>query len=229
MNRILIAVASCHRDKDNGFNDAVRNTWLQGVTLDYVFVIGATLTHGDVFLYKDELYLNAGDDYLSLPEKTHGLLRWAVNEGYDHIFKCDTDTYVRVDKMLDSDYASHDYIGYFNGDVGRPNVIYNKCYAWASGGSGYWLSKRAAQYIVDNPPDGRAICPTLKYPCEDLWVGQLLGPKIESGEFTGLHDPRYWRGFKPDSKVEFSAHYCSEGMNRKFDVNWMYRHHEANK
>lgn len=226
MGNVLIAIASCERDTKNGFNNAIRKTWLNGVTVDHVFCIGH---HGIIPIFGDELLLDCKDDYLSLPDKTHALLKWAISKDYDHIFKCDTDTYVRVNKILASRYAKHDYIGYFNGLVGTPNVVYDKCYAWASGGSGYWLSKKAAQYIVDNPPDEKAVCPQLKYPCEDLWVGQLLGPKIQSGEMSGLDDHRYWRGFRANNKVDFSVHYCSEGMNRKFDVNWMYQTHKANE
>lgn len=225
MGKSLIAVISCNRDAMNGYNHAVRQTWLHNSSADYVFVIGgksSTIRMGD------ELYITAKDDYLSLPNKTHGLLTWALNEGYDNIFKCDTDTYVKVNRILSSNFSDYDYIGYFNGEVGKPNVIYNKCYAWASGGSGYWLSRRAAEYIVSNPPDHKSICPQLNFPCEDLWVGQLLGPNIQSGSISGLHDPRYYRGYRDNYTVEFTSHYCSEGMNRRFDTGWLYKHHAVN-
>jgi hypothetical protein len=225
MTKTLIAIVSCSRDTLNGFNDAIRQTWLKDNYSDYAFILGrdAVPTHSD------EVVVNSKDDYLSLPEKTHALLTWALGKDYDYIFKCDTDTFAMPKRILTSGYTNHDYIGYFNGPVGQANVVYKRCFAWASGGSGYWLSKKAAQIIVDNPPDKRAICPILKYPCEDLWVGQLLGKQISEHRFTGLHDDRYWRGFRGDFKVEFTSHYCSEGMNRKFNTNWMYKHYEVNK
>lgn len=223
--KTLIAIVSCARDTQNGFNEAIRKTWLDGVSSDYALVLGRDA----IPTLPDEVIVDSKDDYLSLPNKTHALLRWALERDYTHIFKCDTDTYVKPARILESDFQAHDYIGFFNGPVGKPNVVYKTCYAWASGGSGYWLNKRAAQYIIDNPPDYRAKCPVLKIPCEDLWVGQLLGERIYKGVFTGLHDTRYWRGFRLDYKVEFSVHYCSEGMNRKFDTRWMYEHHEVNK
>jgi hypothetical protein len=225
MSRPFIAIVSCARDTLNGFNDAIRKTWLKDISSDYAFILGRDATPTQ----SDEVVVDSKDDYLSLPEKTHALLIWALNKGYDYIFKCDTDTYVKAKEILSSDYAQNDYIGYFNGPIGDPMAIYNRVYAWASGGSGYWLSKRAADYVAANPPDSRAICPVLRYPCEDLWVGQLMGEKIASGEFTGLHDERYWRGYRSNFKVEFTAHYCSEGMHRKFNTSWMYTHHEVNK
>jgi hypothetical protein len=225
MSRTLIAIVSCARDTLNGFNEAVRQTWLKDNTSDYAFILGRDA----VPTKPDEVVVDCKDDYLSLPEKTYALLNWALKQGYENIFKCDTDTYVKPKAILSSDYQGHDYIGFFNGVVGRPNIVYNKCYAWASGGSGYWLSRQAAEYITTTPPGDKSICPVLKYPCEDLWVGQILGERINAGVFTGYHDERYWRGFRDNFKVEFTAHYCSEGMNRKFNTSWMYKMHEVNK
>lgn len=224
--KTFIAIVSCARDTLNGFNEAIRKTWLQDNSSDYAFILGRDATPTK----DDEIVVDSPDDYLSLPQKTHALVNWALKQGYENIFKCDTDTYVKTKAVLSSDYRRYDYIGYFNGPVGRENVVYNQCYAWASGGSGYWLSKRAMDELGSTPmEDDRALCPVLRYPCEDLWVGQVLGERIRLGELTGYNDERYWRGYRDNFKVEYSVHYCSEGMNRKFNTQWMYNHHEVNK
>ena len=42
--KVLIAIASCRRDTHNGFNQAVRDTWLKDIAkfpeIDYKFFVG---------------------------------------------------------------------------------------------------------------------------------------------------------------------------------------------
>ena len=224
MERVLIAISSCERDSNNGFNDAVRKTWLNNAKVDYKFFkgIGGTESHDD------EVILDCKDDYLSLPEKTLEILKWALDNNYDYVFKCDTDTYVVLDRLLSSDFRNWDYIGHFNAPIGIPNVVYRTLYTWASGGSGYFLSKKAAEIIVKLNSTEKAMCPNLRIPCEDLWIGQVLGPDIEKGNLKATSDNRYGWGFNDDFSTEFTSHYCSEGKRRKFDADWMYAHHTKN-
>lgn len=231
--KVLLAIKSCARDAENGFNDAIRDTWLRGLTgANYVFVLGRGARHTK----PDELILPCPDDYYGLPYKTKSLLQWSVGQDFDYTFLCDTDTYVHTPRLLHSGFANSDYVGWFNGPVGINRAVYGRCYAWASGGSGYWLSKQAAKLVADADPMGpgkfqlpQCICPELKIPCEDLWVGQVLGPEIEAQHLSAFHDTRYYRGFNLDYKVDISAHYCSAGHNRSFDPEWMYKHHEVNR
>jgi hypothetical protein len=232
--KTLIAVASCIRDTENGYNQAIRETWKTEVPdgTDFRFFVGNI--ESPVNLLPDEVLLDCKDGYFDLPWKTQAILRWALENNYTHILKCDTDTYARPRKILQSNFAAYDYVGHFNGlvdgvRIGQPNSVYGSCYPWASGGSGYWLSSRAAELVVSNPPDAKWVCPNLKYPCEDLGVGMTLGPKLESGEFIALDDSRYWRSWRKNYQVYFTAHYCSEGEKREFDVSWMYSHWKVNR
>ena len=225
MKKILIAIASCERDSNNGFNNAVRETWIKDCKVDYKFFRGI----GNPTDKEDEVLLDCKDDYLSLPEKTLEILKWSIEKNYDYIFKCDTDTYVVLERLLNSDFADYDYIGHFNAALGRPNVVYQRLYTWASGGSGYFLSKKAAKIIVDINSTEKAMCPNLKIPCEDLWVGQLLGPHIELGTIKAKDDHKYGWGYNEDFSTEYTSHYCSEGKKRAFDVSWMYEHHRKNQ
>lgn len=241
----LIAIASCKRDCENGFNQAIRDTWGKEASMlaSTLFFTGKDAGPQD----KDVIELNCPDDYLGLPWKTYRILEWALANGYSHIFKCDTDTYVRPRRMLKSNYHRHDYVGNFVGRkdngrflarrgntvgptiVGVPRVVYECLYSWASGGAGYWLSAKAAKYIMENPPDERAICPHLKYPCEDLWIGNLMGPQIKAGALTGVDDTRYGQSYRQDYRVIFTAHFCSEGKKRSFNTEWMHKHHQVNR
>ena len=223
--KILIAISSCARDAQNGYNQAVRDTWIKDLTCDYKFMVGET----DIQLKDDEVRLPCPDDYLSLPYKTLETYRWALENGYDFIFKCDTDTFIRPEKLLSGDFHLYDYYGSFNGPIGVPGVVYNSCYSWTSGGSGYWVSRKAAELIIAEGVTKKAVCPNLRIPCEDLWIGQVLGPKIRENILTGFHDDKYGRSFNSNYLTDVSSHYCSEGMKRKFDTNWMYKHYEINK
>jgi len=109
------------------------------------------------------LLVPCADDYSALPEKLRLLLIWALERRtFDYLFKCDDDTYVRMDRLLAVDLRGHDYIGgEWAEDVG-----------YASGGAGYLLSRRAVEIVAGDIleaagepyPDG----------AEDLLVGRCL-------------------------------------------------------
>ena len=140
MIRPLIAVKSCWRESGNGFNRAVRDTWGKDVKgADVGFFLGRFGLAGR----EAEIVLDCPDDYNGLPYKTKAICKWVWNHDYTHLFACDTDTFVMPERLLNSGFENYDYVGHFNGPRGIPNVVYGKCYSWASGGSGYWLSRKA--------------------------------------------------------------------------------------
>jgi hypothetical protein len=122
------------------------------------------------------------------------MLLWFLDAEYSHIFLCDNDTFLIPDLFLKLNWQGYDYSGKFGYwptgskmgttfryNDGQGNTI-DPCHAWASGGFGYCLSKKAAQIVVDTEPMSWA---------EDLYVGQSLGPKIISGEISG-YDPDHY-------------------------------------
>jgi hypothetical protein len=122
----------------------------------------------------DEVFLDAPDDYLGLPEKCRQLFRWALEQGFDYVFKCDDDTGIVVARLLKSGFEQFDYSGF-------PNVVGGLTYA--SGGGGYWLSRRAMEIVVKGERDTRD---SIGW-AEDWTTGRLLR---ESG--ISLHgDTRY--------------------------------------
>ena len=224
--KVLIAIKSCGRDQYNGYNRACRATWLQDLRgANYCFVLGQGATR----LHPDELILPCGDGYRDLPHKTQQLLKWACLHDYDYIFSCDTDTFVMPDRLLSSGFEKYDYYGFFNGEIGKPKEIYYASYAWASGGSGYFVSRRAAQLVTDVNPDNYSMCPDLRIPCEDLMIGQILGPYIAKGELTAAHDPKFGRSYNDDYSCAVSSHYQCDSANRTLPKDWMQRHYAKNK
>lgn len=181
--KILVAFQVCHKyqvgnlahenfDKHkNSFAfdqiKACRETWAKDVTahgINYRFFYGnssiqAAPTH------PDETFLDVPDDYRNLPKKLKAICKWALDHGYEYIFKCDDDTYVWVDRLLDSDFIGHDCVGYdWGGFVG---------------GFACWLSKKAMEAIV-NAPDTTE-------PADDVWVGTVL----KNAGISITHNARY--------------------------------------
>ena len=146
----LIAIQSCHADRS--LAQVQRETWLAGIEkfpIDYRFFLGRPI---DSELLPDEIALDCPDDYYSLPFKTQATLKWALEHAYTHIYKCDTDTYVDVGRLLASGFEQHSYTGYF-------------AKGYIHGGPGYWTDAKAAQLIVAATPTGWA---------EDVFVWSIL-------------------------------------------------------
>lgn len=194
---LLIGVKSCQRDREEGFHQAIRETW--GHSYGFIrFFMG-----GDKTTAQDEVALGCADDYMSLPYKTKAMLEWFLKHtSSDHIFLCDCDTFVDVRKLLVLPFEKYDYSGKstlwppnakmgetFRYHDGKGNII-DPCHPWASGGYGYFLSRRAAQIVVENTPNTWA---------EDLWVGQVLGPRLDitKYDYPDYHNNVTWHWYKP--------------------------------
>ncbi len=181
--KILIAIESCVRDMQNGSHQVIRETWGRDlINVDLKFFIGSSEEKRE--LQNDEIQVNAGDDYEHLSFKTKEIFRWSVTQGYDFIFKCDVDTFILPSRLFACQFERHDYTGFF---TTNPHAKYH----YASGGIGYFLSRRAAGAVIDSVPSAG-----LHTWCEDLWVGQVLGPKIQTaenpeGEFSELQPTKF--------------------------------------
>ena len=129
------------------------------------------------------------DDYHALPHKTPAIAQTALGDGYDTIFLCDTDTFLVPRLLLKTGFERYDYFGatrkelgvtfrYTAPDRNRRQWFLPKCYPWASGGIGYFLSRKAMDIVAHRDPDIWA---------EDLWVGQVMGPLYVEGKITMAH------------------------------------------
>ena len=181
--RCLIAISSCYEYERNGNNNAMRETWLPDIRrfkdLHYRFFVGVgqgaehTVTPADCILLRD-----VPDDYGNLTYKTQSSLRWAHRHEYDFVFRCFPDTYCRVDRLMSCGFEQYDYYGDFRGDPSTNEVSHQRAQNYASGGPGYWISKRAYELLLHAPVLGVWRDEITPY-TEDLWTGNILGRHLD--------------------------------------------------
>lgn len=221
--RVLIAITSCHRRAH--LREMQRETWIMDIHrngADYRFFLGMPSVsqqhdprRGWLSEYgnretaqplRDEIFLNVTDSYEALPLKTQALLRWAYEQGYDFVFKCDDDTYCCVDRLLVSGFEGQLYSGFQKeSDYFGPGLRY------AQGGAGYWLSRQAmAEVLADDSVSSGP---------EDINVARILRQR----GIALFHDLRYrpdmlW----PSSSNDFiTAHRCTPEEMLKIHTNFV--------
>lgn len=147
----------------------------------------------------DEVLLPVPDDYFHLVYKVRAIHRWALRLGFSHIFKCDTDTYVDIDRLMHSGFERYDFTG---GPAGNTSV---------AGGGGYWISRQSAQFLANAP---------ITYWAEDGWVNGTL-----RGHGISLHaDRRYSDKLVSNDNDLISTHL---GFRPGYTIAMMYRAHRA--
>lgn len=117
---------------------AVRETWAKHVApATFKFFVGRTWEGP---LPDDMIKLDCDDDYLEgLQRKIQLIGQYALDNGYDIVFKCDDDTFVYPDLVPYLCTTTVDYGGYVWSGMS------------AAGGPGYVWSRRAMQAAVDTP------------------------------------------------------------------------------
>jgi hypothetical protein len=170
--KLLFAIMCCNARAD--LADAPRTTWAS--ECDYKIFYG----RGQHPLQQDEVGLDCGDEYAETAFKLQEMCRWALGHDYDGMFKVDDDTYCRPERILDAGYERYDFVG----RLLPANAVHP--YVYPRGGCGYYLSRRAMEFIVAAPPpepykvtitfpEGETACRDLG---EDHWVGRIL---LEAG------------------------------------------------
>lgn len=209
--KILIAIESCVKNRH--LHQAMVDTWLGDLAFDFKFFIGGiSEPQGD-----HEVWVPCLDTYEGLVAKTKGICRWADTQGYDYLFKCDTDTVVHPSRLICSLKSAVDYLGGFNEDV-FPSELRHFFPAmdriqFASGGAGYWLSRQAMQIV------GKGLA-TLS-PAEDVYVASQL--------FLESITPVWHEGYrwKPGSKIEGAVTFhTSSALQVKHEAKLMYEYYE---
>lgn len=153
--RVLVAICSCVKAKER--RDIIQKTWLQqkvnGVQCLFFVGEGEGLSEE-----RDCVQLAANDSYEFLPEKMLALFDYALeNLHFDWIFKCDDDTYVKLDRLPELCDSGADFIG-------NPWI---ETRGAPSGGAGYMLSRDLVQKIIAN----RTEIPLIGV--EDILIGEL--------------------------------------------------------
>lgn len=166
-----------------GSHDAIRNTWgLHLKDADLRFFMGDGESFGPC--QDDEIYLRCPDDYMSLPLKTKAILKWFLDTQHSHIFLCDTDTFVIPHKLMSCGYEGADYAGKISRLIGVPfpytaidrdgkKHFYPRCYPWASGGYGYFLSRHGAEIVLADKSE-------TYFWAEDMMLGDIMNRNLAS-------------------------------------------------
>ena len=243
---ILIAIVSCQAFKDNGNNQAVRDTWLKDLHgVDYKFFMGK----GSTSTSPDEVVLQAPDDYQNVTYKMQEVYRYAHAHGYDYMFKCYPDTYVCPSRLMLSGFDKYDYVG--NYACKPPSGSY------CCGGTGYWTSKAAYDHMLDAiiptedeiidfskpknplsrmPSRVRKFIPILTVKntetwAEDKWSGDVFS---KLGTLKKKHDGRYEDNVMasgPEAlNIKITQHLSRPilaGQPSRYDKQWMYDKHNA--
>jgi Galactosyltransferase len=222
--KLFVAILSCWQDERNGNNNAVRETWLKDMCgLNYAFILGEPSVQ-QVMLVEppsDIQMYGVDDGYNALPWKTKFAVQYALNAGYDYLYKCDRDTFVLPRRLMSCGYEQRNYLGHFplhprEGDItSGPDMAGHHVYA--SGGCGYFLSRKAMEIITNEPVLDWA---------EDRWVGDTLA----RAGVHGWHDRRFWFkrdiGMARDSEA-ISCH-LSHGTGC-YNKNTMYEFYNASR
>jgi Galactosyltransferase len=152
----------------------------------------------------DEIELPVDDAYFQLVYKDVAMFGWALDNGYDFIFKIDADTWLDVQKLLKADFEQHDWVGLM-GDKGASGGV-GHC---TSGGVGIWLSAKAMRTFLNHYPkmpggkfhlfEDWALSLTLaaagmKPVNSDLLWNYDLGPRTEEEKNNLIS----WHGWTPD-------------------------------
>lgn len=170
--KTLIAIISCHNY--HARRKAIRDTWLgelqslnnypyearleKPADVQYKFFVGRHSMPTAPTLQSDEVALDVDDGYRGLPAKTQAICRWALENGYEALFKCDDDVYLQPTRLVERG-PQGDYSGRKRGPSGGKPAPY------ASGFS-YWLSARAMKVLAQ--------ASLTDDPAEDRWTGNTL-------------------------------------------------------
>jgi hypothetical protein len=175
MAHSLIAIVSCHARDEQRW--AIRNTWLPLVPKDtrVAFFSGRGIETRTKGVYTDEVFLDCDDSYQGLPEKVQCIVKWALENGYDHVLKLDDDVVVNPEQLLASGYDEHPYVGT---DGHRPCPPTRPFFI--ASGFAYWMDKQCMELVAN------ATLPPNNY--DEGWVAGIL---YEHG--IALHaDQRYY-------------------------------------
>ena len=179
--KVLVAIQGCHRLEE--LKRAQRETWLRDCP-DYRIFVGRYEVLGSSRIApappepkEDEIWLFESDWKQDLSKKVVRIIDWIYREGYDFVFKCDVDTYCNVKRLLASEFAEHDYMGFAIQRSWRGRLV-----EYAQGGAGFWLSRRAMEAFLSSKQSSIPFSDP-----EDIRTGWLLA---EQGVKL-VHDNRF--------------------------------------
>lgn len=223
--RVLIGIMSCWGSEEAGDNQSIRDTWIAELKayshVDYKFFHGQGPTNypgGCLYRFSDGprpenqkpdiITLQAPDSYENLILKSQEMHYWAYRNGYDFMFKADSDTYVNIPQLLASGFEKHDYFGHVHTAPGSMRDEGVNEHGFLGGGEGYWTSKYACEVISKAIPTKR---PQDNFgSAEDLWMGEVLG----NAHIKMVDHPEYGHGITLHGSL-------IAGPRGQYDNKWM--------
>jgi hypothetical protein len=157
-NKLLIAIPTKTAPLYTERAKICEQTWLKDCPCDYKFFSDA-----DLGLTEIDQHQNDVDPIRTW--RTKLMVKYAFEHGYDYIFRCDSDAYVWVNRLLNCGFENHDYMGWC---LQAPQGEW--CINTAHGGVGFFLSRRAMKVVMNSPVDKYG---DGKY-WGDLWAGHHL-------------------------------------------------------
>lgn len=163
--KLLIAISSCEAYELEGNNEPLRATWMAEAA---ALGIDCKLFHGRLATPKDDVVvLDCDDSYSGLIEKFQAKISWAVKEGYDYVFCCLADCYVRPERLLPLCREPNDYVG--------ASYTHETFGSYCQGGAGFLLSRKACLILdQDRLPLRHKDGSMPVQDSEDAWAGQAL-------------------------------------------------------
>jgi len=164
--RVLLAIEGCHARADR--IRACNHTWANGTTMPPSVTIvrfaGESESPDSIF----DIVLPVGDKYLDLPHKTQAIVRYALDKGYDMVWKTDDDCYNQPTKLTDREINA-EYWGRENDGWG----------GYVSGVS-YGLGRKAMEVVANS---------TFQSDDPGMWEDVLVGKWVrQAGIIRTLTD-----------------------------------------
>lgn len=115
-------------DGPNRRRQAVEQTWWRDLEA-HKNVVGKMFTGAE---------LGCSDKFVDLPEKNRRICRYALEHGFDYVFRCDDDSYVDVARMVRLTLEH------------QPSYAGTDCGGFAIGGAGIWLDRNSLGIIASS-------------------------------------------------------------------------------
>ena len=204
MSKILIAFLTAHHVSRVSHVIAQR-ACMKNSAVDYKFVYGSAASNGmpDRALLEDELFFDVDDTKPYLVLKNKAVFKWALEHGYDYVFRACDDTVVYPERLLAhfDVLKDHDYAGTMCGYGVLPGhgVFTLRYLDYMHGGVGIWLSRKSMEMLIADDWKGPFSSPYSKQVeitpeyffkgswhiyWDDLWIGEVLKGNLN------YNDPR---------------------------------------
>ena len=140
--KILVAILTHEGTQSNA--DACSKTWTRDIQNPHEYYFYGSKVQSQKMNRTWNCEPDEGEARFRLPEKTYKMLVESLNHDWDFLFKCDDDTYLNFDKLVEflKDYDANDDL-YLGMKIVNP-------FAYAQGGAGYVLTRTAVKKCTES-------------------------------------------------------------------------------